>query len=104
METWIFSPLPPRHVTHLEHMVILVAVCGSPGDEWSHPAAGVCGGVCRPVPDVRRLPSCGGQGLLEGRGSSQAEGRNPSLLLLIDVLFSCCCCFSFLEFRRCFKY
>lgn len=47
----------------------------SPGDEWRHPTTGVCGRVCHPVPDVWRLPPCGGQRLLEGRRSSSSEGR-----------------------------
>lgn len=51
-----------------------MAVFVAAGDEWGDPAAGVCGGVCHPVPDVRRLPSCGGQGLLEGSGPAEAEG------------------------------
>lgn len=52
----------------------------SPGDEWCYPAAGVRGRVCHPVPDVRRLPSCGSQRLLEGRGASEAEGRSENVL------------------------
>lgn len=51
-----------------------MAVFVGAGDEWGDTAAGVRGGVCHPVPDVRRLPPCGGQGLLEGGGSSEAEG------------------------------
>lgn len=47
------------------------------GDEWCNFTAGVCGGVRRPVPDVWRLPPCGSQGLLEGRGSGSAEGEVP---------------------------
>lgn len=58
----------------LDFMGWVMAVLFALGDEWGYPAAGVCGGVCHPVPDVRWLPSCGSQGLLEGSGSSQAEG------------------------------
>lgn len=55
-----------------------LGLCSSAGDERCDPAAGLRGGVCDPVPDVRRLPPRGGQRLLEGRGASQAEGRREN--------------------------
>lgn len=67
------------------------------GDEWCNFTAGVCGGVRRPVPDVWRLPPCGSQGLLEGRGSGSAEGRclcsfswTYLFSLSIDTDMPCC--------------
>lgn len=57
----------------------------SPGDEWCYPTAGVCGRVCHPVPDVWRLPPCGGQRLLEGRRSSQAEGSLWSNVMYTQI-------------------
>lgn len=48
----------------------------SAGVERRHLTAGVCGGVCSPIPDVWRLSSRGSQRLLESCGSSQTEGGN----------------------------
>lgn len=75
----VFSKPLVNHRFFLSHCRCLYGILDdgvSAGDERRHLTAGVCGGVCRPVPDVWRLSSCGSQGLLESCGSSQTEGGN----------------------------